>query len=1513
MSYLNDVDIAYIEGYMRNIRQNYMFSEVECELRAGQTSKQFEGNINRITLSKFRKIQDFYDNYKAPPGVEVRKTYDYTPSLDISFKKHPNLNPGTENLRFSLIGRPAISEYCTKNVLPSTARDQSSKLKIIYKDPLKWNLPESDEVNRTMASDKYTTYNNVANIELPSIRTRISGKVELGYDFKTGAFAPSDITNKLLSELTTTANKSLINFYDRRKKDGHQSALKYYRFKQRKTYTIIYKEAEFTIDLTKVKSSKLGYNNKPEAVKLFMNSDIADQPESYEYEIEFNLKDADTSVLRDFINDIYIPSFVHTNIHPSYTVVQLQKKVLAAYKSTISSMLTARIASKLATIADVRKYQSNKSDSAESEKYIKKYPNVYDYFNIIKDKSSSDINRLYTKLEMSQTKPGAYKPDNYYFISPKVVSMELHNIRDDTPINSIISDYTVTDKADGYSMIMVKFNEEGMGADPELINKIFMIDSNMRVYNTGFTTELKGTYVLNGEYLEHDNDKQRLNKYGVFDCYIYGDEDVCKLPLMSNESSEITRLSKATEFVTEINSILSNKPGPVVNTFAKMLDQYQFANKRALDPRDDTVAVPVADPAANPIAKPVYQGPPFGIFMKKFLMVRVDKSIFAQANTIWANKELINEAVGSLYYLDGLIFTHATYPVGYTPTNIDYDLKQSNTWASNLKWKPPKDNTIDCLIQFEQTDVIKSGLNIITKNKIKRVPRNIGGSMSYDTYIVANLYNGGNDSKDHPCFHKNNSSNSSNTLKPVLFTPGQPNTPNVHTILLPCTENTYTNKTIALDTEGEPIDNNTIIEVSYNNFNEESTEEFVANPSLRWTVLRTRHDKTFNYRQGIYTQKQIFRNIEKCLRLVRSEKPIKDYENALFRETIKVIKNSPGIKLHPKDTDVANFRNNLITIVKNFKSYKDIRTTINFGNHIDVAKNIWRTMHNPVTTNMITTGEGIPDVSKEEQKYYNRDVRRDKSISIMMQDFHNKIIKNRVLLTSVTDLLRKSGSDKISLLDLACGKGGDIPKWRDNNITTCVGIDYMSNNIDDIRDGACSRYNFYKAQANKRHKPMPDMYFLVGDAGKSINDGESITKPEYVSLANSLWKPHDEITTNFKSNKFNIVSVMFAMHYFFKSETILDTFIQNVADNIKNGGYFIGCCFDGRKIFEKLKHLPKSGSIDKYKNGRLMWKLIRDYRQTTFHNDATSIGMSIKVYISSINQIIEEFLVNFDVLKEKLAKHGIVPVTGKDLDDIKLPNAEGSFEDIYNSKTLTPNNSKILDTITLSPEEKELSFMFNYFIFKRKTTDHTIEAKIVGILLKSAKYRELLKSEEGATTIIGDPIFEEYDTTVLGNAISQAKINISSAKQPSTPSLATPSTTPSTPPADIGTPAQVTGADLSNPVTSDTKSDKVSASADGTQSKAVGVVVKKTGQKRPMKRTGKKRQEKNALDKFLAKKDAYISILQSNKGKAQNEAFIAKYTTRLNETLAKYPATSEQQIYINEIAREIEKSRKRLI
>ena len=80
----------------------------------------------------------------------------------------------------------------------------------------------------------------------------------------------------------------------------------------------------------------------------------------------------------------------------------------------------------------------------------------------------------------------------------------------------------------------------------------------------------------------------------------------------------------------------------------------------------------------------------------------------------------------------------------------------------------------------------------------------------------------------------------------------------------------------------------------------------------------------------------------------------------------------------------------------------------------------------------------------------------------------------------------------------------EMAKWRDNNIDTCVGIDYISNNIDDSRDGACSRYQFYKSQAEDQGKKIPKAYFLVGDVARPMKDNKFITNSQYSTLANNL-------------------------------------------------------------------------------------------------------------------------------------------------------------------------------------------------------------------------------------------------------------------------------------------------------------------------------------------------------------------------------------------------------------------------
>ena len=53
---------------------------------------------------------------------------------------------------------------------------------------------------------------------------------------------------------------------------------------------------------------------------------------------------------------------------------------------------------------------------------------------------------------------------------------------------------------------------------------------------------------------------------------------------------------------------------------------------------------------------------------------------------------------------------------------------------------------------------------------------------------------------------------------------------------------------------------------------------------------------------------------------------------------------------------------------------------------------------------------------------------------------------------------------------------------------------------------------------------------------------------------------------------FDVVSSQFSMHYYFENEDTFNGFIENLNKNIKTGGYFIGTCYDGTKIFNYFKN-----------------------------------------------------------------------------------------------------------------------------------------------------------------------------------------------------------------------------------------------------------------------------------------------------------------------------------------------------
>ena len=54
-------------------------------------------------------------------------------------------------------------------------------------------------------------------------------------------------------------------------------------------------------------------------------------------------------------------------------------------------------------------------------------------------------------------------------------------------------------------------------------------------------------------------------------------------------------------------------------------------------------------------------------------------------------------------------------------------------------------------------------------------------------------------------------------------------------------------------------------------------------------------------------------------------------------------------------------------------------------------------------------------------------------------------------------------------------------------------------------------------------------------------------------------------------NGFDIVSNQFSIHYFFADVYTLNNFIRNCAEMCKLNGHVIGTCYDGGKIFNRLR------------------------------------------------------------------------------------------------------------------------------------------------------------------------------------------------------------------------------------------------------------------------------------------------------------------------------------------------------
>jgi hypothetical protein len=196
---------------------------------------------------------------------------------------------------------------------------------------------------------------------------------------------------------------------------------------------------------------------------------------------------------------------------------------------------------------------------------------------------------------------------------------------------------------------------------------------------------------------------------------------------------------------------------------------------------------------------------------------------------------------------------------------------------------------------------------------------------------------------------------------------------------------------------------------------------------------------------------------------------------------------------------------------------------------------------------------------------------------------------------------------------------------------------------------------------------------------------------------------------------FNVSSCQFALHYFWETPSTLQGFMRNLSECTKLNGYFIGTAYDGKEIFKLLKKKGPGENVQIIDDGKKIWEIVKGYNSETFEDDSSCIGYRIDVYQESINQLLPEFLINFDYLNRIMELYGFKLVDRDEAQNLGLPEASGLFSELFMTmiEEIKRNKYKENDlgnATKMTEFEKKISFLNRYFVYKK--IRHVNEEKI---------------------------------------------------------------------------------------------------------------------------------------------------------------------------------------------------------
>lgn len=393
-----------------------------------------------------------------------------------------------------------------------------------------------------------------------------------------------------------------------------------------------------------------------------------------------------------------------------------------------------------------------------------------------------------------------------------------------------------------------------------------------------------------------------------------------------------------------------------------------------------------------------------------------------------------------------------------------------------------------------------------------------------------------------------------------------------------------------------------------------------------------------------------------------------------------------------------------------------------YGNYSDISYKVWRSIKNPFTIsdiNLLSQDEiydkhidilrGKIDHSvilseRKENIYYQ--IRT--TLGKPMRNYHNWI-KSILMYTYLNSMYENN--KKLSVLDIACGRGGDIMRYYYVEVDFMVGIDIDNNGIISPVDGALSRYEkFRKSKPN-----FPRMFFIHADGGVLLNYDD-----QYKALGGMSEKNKNMMNKFFskdsnKRTQFDRISCQFAIHYFFENDIILNNFMQNIKDYLKEGGFLLATTFDAQRIMKLLDNKSQYTQYYTNTNGeqKVLFEIIKKYENISldkefgagvaidFHNAIDfQEGFYKTEYLVDKKFIAREFLekCNMELIETDLFENQFILNKEFLTNSYKLESKEETKNFLKNVAEFYNQN------LDINNASYQLTKLYRFYVFRKK--DH---------------------------------------------------------------------------------------------------------------------------------------------------------------------------------------------------------------